>query len=185
MVRKTCDQSKILITTLKKKHRAHMGTWAEELPGVLWAYRTTVQTPTGEMPFALTYKSEAVIPVEVKMPMYYMQHFYPASNNERLAEELDLLEEMRKMVSIQTTSNKRKVEQYFNKRVRPRFFRVGDMLLKQMGVTTHKEGKLGLQWEGPYMVTTSNQPGSYHLKSSKGVKLRHPWNAEHLTKYFV
>ena len=38
------------------------GVWPDELPGVLWAYRTTVRTPTGETPFKLAYGSEAVIP---------------------------------------------------------------------------------------------------------------------------
>lgn len=58
------------------------------------------------MPLALTYGSEVVIPVEVGMPMYRVQHFDPTSNKERLAEELDHLEEMREMMSIQTTSSK-------------------------------------------------------------------------------
>ncbi|CAL1392604.1 unnamed protein product [Linum trigynum] len=40
------------------------GKWVEELPNVLWAHRKTYKTVTGETPFALTYGSEAVIPVE-------------------------------------------------------------------------------------------------------------------------
>lgn len=32
------------------------GAWAEELLGVLWAYRTTVKTPTGETLFAMAYR---------------------------------------------------------------------------------------------------------------------------------
>ena len=41
------------------------GAWLEELPSILWAYRTTTQTPTRETPFNLTYGTEAVILVEV------------------------------------------------------------------------------------------------------------------------
>ena len=41
------------------------GAWPEELPSVLWAYRTTVRTPTEETPFRLTYDTEVVISVEV------------------------------------------------------------------------------------------------------------------------
>lgn len=37
--------------------------WPDELPNVLWAYRTTAKTQTGEMPFNLTYGTKAVIPV--------------------------------------------------------------------------------------------------------------------------
>ena len=41
------------------------GAWPEELPNVLWAYRTTIRVPTEETPFRLTFSIEAVIPVEV------------------------------------------------------------------------------------------------------------------------
>ena len=41
------------------------GAWLEELPGVLWVYKTTTQTPTGETPVNLTYGTKVVVPVEV------------------------------------------------------------------------------------------------------------------------
>ena len=41
------------------------GAWLEELPSVLWAYKTAVRTPIGETPFKLTYGTEAVISVKV------------------------------------------------------------------------------------------------------------------------
>ena len=43
------------------------GVWPDELPGVLWAYKTNVRTPTGETPFKLAYRSKAVILAEVHM----------------------------------------------------------------------------------------------------------------------
>ena len=39
--------------------------WPKELSSVLWAYRTTTRTPTGETLFNLFYGTKAVIPVEV------------------------------------------------------------------------------------------------------------------------
>ena len=47
--------------------RGAKGVWPDKLPGVLWAYRTTVRTPTRENPFKMAYGSEAVIPTEVHM----------------------------------------------------------------------------------------------------------------------
>lgn len=58
------------------------------------------------------------------------------------------------------------VEHYFNKRVKPRSFKAGDLVLKETGVTTQDEGKLGPWWEGPYVVVASNRLGSYCLKDS-------------------
>ena len=43
------------------------GGWPDELPGLLWAYRTMVRTHTRETPFKLAYGSETVIPTEVHM----------------------------------------------------------------------------------------------------------------------
>ncbi|XP_077215762.1 uncharacterized protein LOC143850388 [Tasmannia lanceolata] len=46
-----------------------LGTsWAEEVLNVLWAYRTTPRTATGESPFSLTFGVEAVIPIEIGIP---------------------------------------------------------------------------------------------------------------------
>ena len=63
----------------------------DELPGVLWAYRTIVRTPTGETPFKLPYGSEAVIPAEVHMVIKYQDK----DNEEQLLLNLDLIEEVR------------------------------------------------------------------------------------------
>lgn len=87
--------NKTLLWILKKKLDNKRGPWAEELPGLLWAYQTTVWTPTGETSFALTYGHEAVTPVEKGMPTYRIQHFDQDCNSERLKEEIDLLEERR------------------------------------------------------------------------------------------
>ena len=35
-----------------------------DLLNVLWAYRTTTWTPTGETPFRLAFRSEVVIPIK-------------------------------------------------------------------------------------------------------------------------
>ena len=43
-----------------------------ELPGALWAYRTSVKTSTGFTPFHLVYGKEALMPVEVELPAVKM-----------------------------------------------------------------------------------------------------------------
>ena len=57
--------NRTLLKIIKTKLDDAKGAWLEELPNVLWAYRTTARTSTGETPFRLTYGTEAVIPVEV------------------------------------------------------------------------------------------------------------------------
>lgn len=47
---------------------AEKGGWAEELPFVLWADRTTEKEASKQTPFALVFGSEAVIPTEMVIP---------------------------------------------------------------------------------------------------------------------
>ena len=54
-----------LLKIIKTRLEGTKGIWLEELPSILWAYRTTVRAPTGERPFRLTYESEAIIQAEV------------------------------------------------------------------------------------------------------------------------
>lgn len=125
-------------------------------PGRAMGIPNNYLDPHQETPFALTYGSKTMIPVEVGMPKFIIQHFDPVANNKKQVEELDFLEERREEAAIQTASNKRKAKQYFNKWVRPHSFRVGHLVLKKIKVATHEEWKLGPRWEGLYVVTASN-----------------------------
>lgn len=71
--------------------------WSDELPSVLWAYRTTARTPTGETPFCLAYGSEAVISTEIGLTSYRVGHHDEGRNKEEMCLKLDLLDEVRAM----------------------------------------------------------------------------------------
>ena len=59
----------MILDGLKKRLDEVKGKWVDELPHVLWSYRTTSRRLTGETPFSMTYGVEAVIPVEMGFPM--------------------------------------------------------------------------------------------------------------------
>ena len=84
-----------LLKIIKTRLEGAKGIWSDELPGVLWAYRTTVRTPTGETPFKLAYGSEAVIPVEVHMANHKVMGYRDEENEEQLRFNLDLIDEVR------------------------------------------------------------------------------------------
>jgi len=75
---------------------------------------------------------------------------------------------------------------HYNFRVRHKDFQVGDLVLRKVtGATTDpSQRKLGPNWEGPYKVMSCQRKDTYHLKTLGGQKLHHPWNAEHLKKYY-
>ena len=73
-----------MLRLIKSRLVGAKGAWPEELPNVLWAYRTTMRTPTGETPFNLTYGTEAVIPVEVGLTSLKREFFDEQENNNQL-----------------------------------------------------------------------------------------------------
>ena len=74
----------------------------------------------------------------------------------------------------------------YNSKVMHKDFQVGDLVLRKvMGATRETfEGKLGPNWEGPYKIASWYKKRTYHLETLDGKKLHHPWNTEHLKKYY-
>ena len=89
--------NKIIVNRLKKKLDDAKGKWVEELPHVLWTYRTTPRRSTKETPFSMIYGAEAIIPLETGFPMSRTNSFNLSDNNEQLTKTLDLIEEKREM----------------------------------------------------------------------------------------
>ena len=92
-----------LLKIIKAKLDDAKGAWLEELPNILWAYRTTARTPTGETPFRLTYGTEAVIPVEVGVTSIRRGTFNEEINDDELRLNLDCLDEVRDNASSKMT----------------------------------------------------------------------------------
>uniref|UniRef100_A0A2N9GJ57 RNA-directed DNA polymerase n=1 Tax=Fagus sylvatica TaxID=28930 RepID=A0A2N9GJ57_FAGSY len=87
--------NRTLLKQIKTRLEGAKGMWVEELPSVLWAYRTTVRTPTKETPFKLTYGTEAVIPVEIGLTTLRTTFHNEGENEGQLRLNLDLLDEAR------------------------------------------------------------------------------------------
>ena len=73
-----------LLKIIKTRLEGAKGIWPEEIPSVLWAYRTTARTPTGETPFQLTYGNEAIIPAEIKLTSYRVNNYDEGRNDEAI-----------------------------------------------------------------------------------------------------
>ena len=73
----------------------------EELPHVLWIYRTTPRRSTGETPFSMTYGAKAVIPLETGFPTTRTSSFNSKDNDEQLTRNLDLIEEKKENAMVQ------------------------------------------------------------------------------------
>ena len=84
----------------KKRLDDAKGKWVEELPHVLWTYRTTPRKSTRETPFSMTYGAEVVILLENGFPTMRTSTFTSDGNDELLKKILDLVEEQRENAMV-------------------------------------------------------------------------------------
>ena len=171
---------------IKTRLEGVKGVWPDELLGVLWAYKTTVKMPTGETPFKLAYRSEAVIPAEVHMANHRVMKYQDEENKEQLHLNVDLIDEVWMDAEQRIARYKNLMAKQYDAMVKPRRFNIGDLVLKRVSLATKNSahGKLGPNWEGPYRVINYKRQGSYYLEALDGRKLEHPWNVEHLRRYY-
>ena len=162
------------------------GKWVEYLPNVLWAYKTTRKSATRETPFTLAFSTEAVAPIKVGLESPRVKFANTEHNEETFRLNLDLLEEKREQALKCVKDCQRKTTRYCDWKVKPNSFKPGDLVLKKLLPTmkdpTH--GKLGPNWEGPYIVSRVIRPSNYELQTEEGKTLQHPWNAEHLKRFY-
>ena len=143
--------------------REAKGKWVEYLPDVLWAYRTTRKSVTQETPFTLTFGTEAVSPVEIGLKSPRVELASVEHNEEALRLNMDLLDEKREQVLKRTEDYQRKTVRYYDQKIKPRSYNPGDLVLKNLLLARKNpaHGKLGPNWEGPYIVSRVVRPGNY------------------------
>ena len=158
----------------------------EELPHVLWTYRTTPRRSTGETPFSMTYGAKAVIPLETGFPTTRTSSFNPKNNDEQLTRSLDLIEEKRENAMVQLAYYQQKLKQSYDVNVKLRPLAPGDLVLRKVvgAVKNQSWGKLGPNWEGPYRITSKAGIGAYFLEDLDEHVIPRPWNVNNLKKYY-
>ena len=135
---------KIIKTQLKEAK----GIWPEELPSILWTYRTTAKSPTGETSFRLAYGSEAIIAAEVGLTSYRVDNHDERRNNEAMHLQLDLVDEVRATAEQRLAQYQDFISKHYNSRVKQRDFKVGDLVLRKVTDATRDptQRKLGPNW---------------------------------------
>ena len=148
------SSNRTILNGLKAKLEGAKGAWVEQLPSVLWAYRTTSQTSTGETPFNLVYGTDALIPVEIGFGSARTTEFtmeQEQSNSAALRENLDFIDEQREQACMRLEAYHRRVASYYNARVKTRPMEQGDLVLRKFAITNalREDGKLRANSEGP------------------------------------
>ena len=84
-----------MLKIIKTQLEEAKGIWPDELPNVLWAYRTTARTPTRETPFRLAYGADVIIPAKIGLTSYWVENYTEDKNEEAMRLQLDLVDEVR------------------------------------------------------------------------------------------
>ncbi|RDX91802.1 hypothetical protein CR513_26159, partial [Mucuna pruriens] len=137
------------------------------LPYALHGYHTSVRTSTGATPYSLVYGTEAVLPIEVEIPSLRVLAEVELEEAEWIQQRLD------------------QIKKTFDKKVRPRIFKEGDMVLKKILLNTkYQRGKWTPKDEGSYIVKHTFSGGALILTDAEGHDLKYPINAYVVKEFF-
>ena len=124
-------------------------------------------------------------PIEIRLKSPRIELASVEHNGEALHLNLNLLDEKREQVLKRTEDYQRQTTRYYDQKVKPKSYKLGDLVLKKLlpARKNPAHGKLGPNWEGPYIVSCDVRPGNYELQTEEGKILPHAWNAEHLKRF--
>jgi ribonuclease HI len=163
--------------------------WHEMLSFALHAYRTTVRTSTGTTPYSLVYGMEAVMPLEVEIPSLRVlmdSELEEAEWAKVRYEQLNLISEKRMAAICHHQLYQKRMAKAYDKKVRPRLFREGDLVLKKiLSLPGDDQSKWAPNYEGPYVVKKAFSGGALKLARMDGEDLARPVNSDSVKRYYA
>ncbi|XP_073137460.1 uncharacterized protein [Henckelia pumila] len=108
--------NKTIVQALKTLFDSARGKLMAELLSVLWSYRTTTRSETGETPYNMVYGTEAVLPAEIEQESARIIAYGP-TNKELRAMDLDLVEENRERAAVTLAAYRKRMTRAYNKKV--------------------------------------------------------------------
>ncbi|VFQ79193.1 unnamed protein product [Cuscuta campestris] len=96
------------------------------------------------------------LPIEAEFPTLRESNYQPQQNEKDHLAELNLVEERRMAAEVKMSTYQQVVKKYHDNKVGPRYFQVGDEVLRRREASRPGDGgKLAKIWEGPYRVKPS------------------------------
>jgi hypothetical protein len=159
--------NRMILEALRKKvfdkSEKLAGKWIRELPYVVWSLQTQPSRALhGNTPFFMVYGLEAVLPADLIFGEPRLTFENIAEAEATRLEDIDVLEEERLNIVIQSARYQQTLRRYHDKAVRHRSFMVGDFVLRRI-LTGEGQHKLSPPWEGPFIVLEVRRLGSYQL----------------------
>ena len=109
--------------------------WHKKLPFTLHAYWIAIRTSIGTTPFSLVYGMEAVLPIKVEISSLRVLMEAQVGEAEWVQtryDQLNLIKEKRLKALCHSQLYQKRMIRAHDKKVRPRQFQEGDLLLKKI-----------------------------------------------------
>jgi transposase InsO family protein len=157
--------------------------WIKELPSVVWSLRTMPSRATGFSPFFLVYGAKAILPTDLEYGSPMTKAYDDQSNQTNREDSLDQLEEARDVASLHSARYQQSQRCYHARRVWPRGFQVGDLVLR-LRQDARGRHKLTPPWEGPFIIAKILKLGTYKLANDQGEVYSNAWNIQQLRRFY-
>ena len=97
-----------------------------------------------------------------------------------------MIDELREDATVSIASYQQRLTNLYNKHVKPRAFRTGDLVLRRVfeNTTDPAASKFQPNWEGPYIIVRVGVVGSYTLNKLDKTSVPRIWNVMHLKRYY-
>ena len=160
------------------------------LSKALWAHRISRYGATKVIPFELVYGQEAVLPIEVNLDAYRLAKQNDLSvvdYHDLIIDNIDEVTDKRLKALKEIEKDKLWVAIAYNKKVKLKYFQVGDLVWKiilPLGMKSNKFGKWSPSWEGPYKIIKVISRNSYMMETVQGEDLPRAINGRYLKKFY-
>ena len=130
--------------------------WVEKLPFALWGYKTSIRTSIGASPYSLVYECEVILPIKVEIQSLRVLVETKVLEEDWMKErygQLTLIDGKRARAQYHAQGYQKRIARAFNKNVKPRNLKEGDLVLKvPRDETFDPRGKMKPRWFGPFII---------------------------------
>jgi len=183
------EAAKKNIKKIVQKMTVSYKDWHETLPFALHGYRTFVRTSTGATSFSLVYRMEVVLSFEVEVPSLRILAESGLEESEWAQTrfyQLNLIEGKRLAAMNHGQLYQSRVKNTFDKKVRPRKFSEGDLVLKKVSQAQKDHmGKWAPNYEGPFVVKKAFPGGALLLASMDDEEFPSLMNSDIIKRYYA
>ncbi|XP_075663019.1 uncharacterized protein LOC142632519 [Castanea sativa] len=172
-----------------KKSTKNYKDWHLQLPYALWGYRTSIRSSTGATPYSLVYGMEVVLPIEMgvcTLRTVLESEIPEADWLQSRYDQLCMLDEKRLKTLYDIQGYQRRLRKAFDKKVRPRDLKLGDLVLKKIQAPVQDANrKFKQNWADPYIIKQIYSREAVRLMDLYANFFTEPTNMDQLKKYHV